>query len=95
MKHYLTSGFHFERVRRMLTMKIDHVDLEIIKVLKENSKLSLKEVGDKIHLTGQAVGARINKLIDSEIIENFTININKEKMGIKTTALIKIIHEYP
>ncbi len=71
-------------------MKIDNLDLEIMKILSENSKLTFKEIGEKIHLTGQAVGARVNKLVDEEIIENFTINTNKEKLGIKVTAMIKI-----
>lgn len=78
-------------------MNIDNVDLQIIDILCENSKLSFKEIGEKIHLTGQAVGVRINKLIDEGIIKNFTVNINKEKLGIKITAMITIImnsHEH-
>lgn len=71
-------------------MNIDTLDLEIIKMLSENAKLSFKEIGEKVHMTAQAVGVRINKLADEGVIENFTININKEKLGINTTALIKI-----
>jgi len=71
-------------------MSIDNVDLEIINILCENSKLSFKEIGEKIHMTGQAVGIRINKLIDDGIIENFTINFNKEKLGINIIAMIKV-----
>ncbi len=71
-------------------MKIDNLDLEIIRILSENSKLTFKEIGERVHLTGQAIGARINKLVEEGIIENFTININKEKLGIGITALIKI-----
>jgi Lrp/AsnC family leucine-responsive transcriptional regulator len=71
-------------------MNIDNVDFQIINILHENSKLSFKEIGEKIHLTGQAVGVRVNKLVDEGIIENFTININKAKLGINITAIIKI-----
>lgn len=71
-------------------MNVDEIDLKILNILKENSKLSFKDIGEKIHLTGQAVGARVNKLVDDGIIENFTININKENLGITNTAFIKI-----
>lgn len=71
-------------------MNIDNLDLEIINILSENSKLTFKEIGDKVHLTGQAVGSRINKLTNEGVIENFTITLNKEKLGVNITALIKI-----
>lgn len=71
-------------------MNIDNLDLEIINILHQDSKLTFKEIGDKVHLSGQAVGSRINKLTNDGIIKNFTININKEKLGINITALIKI-----
>lgn len=71
-------------------MNIDQIDTQIINMLMENSNLSCKEIGQKIHLTGQAVGIRISKLIENGIIENYTIKVNKEKIGINITAFIKI-----
>lgn len=71
-------------------MNIDQVDYQIIDILIENSKLSYMEIGEKIHLTGQAVGVRVNKLIEEGIIENFTVAINKEKIGIQIIAMIKV-----
>lgn len=71
-------------------MNIDYIDFKILNILSKNSKLSFKEIGKKVHLTGQAIGARINKLIDYGIIKNFTINIDKEKLGINITAMIKV-----
>lgn len=71
-------------------MNIDQIDNQIIQILQDNSKLSFKEIGERIHLTGQAVGVRINKLIEEGIIENFTIAVNKEKLGITINAMIKV-----
>ncbi len=71
-------------------MYIDSVDFQIISLLKENSRLTYKEIGDKIHLTGQAVGARITKLVEEGYIEKFTIALNNEKLGVSLTAFIKI-----
>lgn len=71
-------------------MSINPIDLEIITLLQENSRLSYKEIGEKIHLTGQAVGVRITKLIEEGIIKKFTVSVNQEKLGLPITALIKI-----
>lgn len=71
-------------------MSFDEIDLKIINTLKENSKLTFKEIGEIVHMTGQAVGTRVNKLIDEGVIEKFTIDINKEKLGVISTSFIKI-----
>lgn len=52
---------------------MDKKDREIISLLTENSRLSWKNIGNKVYLTGQAVGARVQQLIDDRIIEKFTI----------------------
>ena len=71
-------------------MNMDEVDYRIIDILEENAKLSFKEIGERIHMTGQAVGMRVNRLIQEGVIEGFTIKTNKEKQGIQVIALIKI-----
>lgn len=71
-------------------MKFDNIDLEILNILKQNSKITFKELGSKLHMTGQAIGARVTKLIDEGVIKNFTINIDKTKLENITTSFIKI-----
>ncbi|WP_297632268.1 AsnC family transcriptional regulator [uncultured Clostridium sp.] len=71
-------------------MKLDDLDIAILKELKLNSKLTFKEIGERLHLTGQAVGNRVNKLIENNIIENFTININENYLGFKNTSYVRI-----
>ncbi|MGL5634714.1 MAG: Lrp/AsnC family transcriptional regulator [Sarcina sp.] len=71
-------------------MKIDNIDLEIINLLKNNSKITFKEIGEILHMTGQAIGLRVTKLQDENIIQNFTININKNKLENTITSFITI-----
>ena len=58
---------------------MDELDQQILYLLNENSKLSNKKIGEKIHLTGQAVGQRIAYLKDQGIIENYTITIKQDE----------------
>lgn len=69
---------------------IDQTDFEILKLLDENSRIQWKELGQKIHMTGQAVGNRIRRLEDLGIIEQYTIAINRIKLGQIVTAFVTV-----
>jgi Lrp/AsnC family transcriptional regulator, leucine-responsive regulatory protein len=69
---------------------LDHIDLKILEILKENSRMSWKDIGSRVHLTGQAVGNRIRRLEDLEIIEDYSITVNQEKLGRPVTAFITV-----
>ena len=49
-----------------------------------------QEIGKQVHLTGQAVAARIRRMQDLEIIESFTITLNQEKLGNPLIAFITV-----
>ncbi|WPH52012.1 winged helix-turn-helix transcriptional regulator [Enterococcus faecalis] len=54
---------------------MDTIDEKILNLLKQNSKLTNKEIGKIVHMTGQTVGTRILKLQDEGIIQGFSIVI--------------------
>nr|MCX3331078.1 winged helix-turn-helix transcriptional regulator [Bacillus pacificus] len=49
----------------------DSTDFKIIKLLQENARMNWKEIGERVHLTGQAVGKRINKLEEAGVIQKY------------------------
>ena len=61
-----------------MNIELDPIDLKIIELLQQDSRLSHKEIGQQVHRTGQAVGGRIAQLIDAGIIKNYTIKIYYE-----------------
>lgn len=67
---------------------IDTVDLKIIDVLKENSRSSTLAISKKVNLSISAVSKRISKMEEEEIIEKFTIKVNREKMNYKLLAFV-------
>ncbi|ALS01004.1 transcriptional regulator [Enterococcus silesiacus] len=63
---------------------MDDLDQQIVQLLTKNAKLTNKEIGAIVHLTGQAVSQRITYLKDNGIIENYTITIkHAEKQFIR------------
>jgi Lrp/AsnC family leucine-responsive transcriptional regulator len=58
-------------------IQLDVLDLKIIEILKENSKLSYKEIADKIGLSTTPTYERIKRLEKNNIILKYTIHENK------------------
>ena len=68
----------------------DEIDFKILAMLKINSKISLKEIGEHVHLTPQGVSNRIIRLQDLGIITQYTICTNNSLLGKNITAFITI-----
>ncbi len=75
---------------RILSNMIDQTDIEIIKILTQNSRMQWREIGERVHLTGQAVKNRINRLENLGVIEGYTVKINSAKLGIEVTAFVTV-----
>jgi Lrp/AsnC family leucine-responsive transcriptional regulator len=60
---------------------LDKTDLEILNLLTKNSRIQWQEIGEQVHMTGQAVKNRINKMEKLGIIEGYTLKINHTKIG--------------
>lgn len=68
----------------------DETDVQIIKLLTKNSRSQWREIGEEVHLTGQAVRNRISRLEKLGVIEGYTIKVNSEKLGKKIIAYITV-----
>ncbi|MHC9161671.1 Lrp/AsnC family transcriptional regulator [Exiguobacterium sp. s131] len=69
---------------------MDATDRRIIEALQQNSRMTMKELGELVHLTGQATATRVKKLEDLGIIEGYTIRINEDQIGLPIHAMITI-----
>ncbi|MGP4064124.1 Lrp/AsnC family transcriptional regulator [Oceanobacillus sp. M65] len=69
---------------------LDSTDMRILDELSKNSRTTMKELGEKVHLTGQAAASRLAKLEDNGVIEGYSIKVNQNKIGCFIHALINI-----
>jgi Lrp/AsnC family leucine-responsive transcriptional regulator len=70
---------------------LDNTDMRILDELSKNSRITMKELGEKVHLTGQAASARVAKLEDNGVIEGYTIKVNQVKLGCFLHVFITIM----
>ncbi|MCX8656436.1 MULTISPECIES: Lrp/AsnC family transcriptional regulator [unclassified Gilliamella] len=59
---------------------MDKKDQKILKVLRNNSRQSWREIGEKVFLSSQAVGQRVQDRLNKHIIEKFTIKEQKRHL---------------
>lgn len=69
---------------------LDDTDRNILNELAKNSRITMKELGEKVHMTGQATSDRVAKLEDNGVIEGYTIKVNQVKLGYSIHAFITI-----
>ena len=74
---------------------MDELDYQILKYLKENSRIRISSISQKVNLSVTAVIDRIRKLENSGIIKQYTTVIDPEKIGKDITAFISVSLEHP
>ena len=70
--------------------KLDAVDLQIIRALEEDSRVSLRKLAHKLALTPNILHNRIKSLEKEGIIRGYIPIVDATKMGYALTAIIMI-----
>jgi len=69
---------------------MDKIDKKILDLLVENGRLSYVDIGKQLSMSRVAVRERVAKLIEDNIIEQFTVVINSSKAGKEVSAFFEI-----
>ena len=73
-----------------LNKLIDKLDLEILKILSRNSKISFSEISNLLNVSNTTIHVRIKRLQKLDVIKNFTITIDYGKLGFNYTCYMGI-----
>lgn len=76
--------------KELIYYKLDAIDEQILTMLQENARMSLKDIAEKVFMSPTAVGARIDKMLQEGVLEGFTTRINPEAMGHYIKAFINL-----
>ena len=74
----------------MQKFNLDDTSLKILALLQENARMSYTEIGQRIGMAVPSVKERIQKLEDNEIITQYTIKVNNEKIGYPIVAVTSL-----
>jgi len=69
---------------------MDQTDIEILRILQENGKTSMRELGSRVHLTSPAVSERVRKLEERNIITGYKAIVKPSKLNLTLEAYIGV-----
>jgi len=91
-----------------MSLQMDSTMWRLLKLLQENARLSLRQLGESIGLTAPAVTERVRRLEDAGIIKGYYADIDLPKVGLpimafvhltansaQSTAIRKAVHDLP
>ena len=70
--------------------KLDDIDLQILRTLQKNAKLTTKELADAVHLTPTPVFERQKRLEKKGYIKKYIAVIDADKMGLGMQVFCKV-----
>jgi len=73
-----------------LTKKIDDIDMQIISLLQEDSRLSFNKIAHKLGISVGTACNRVKSLEDREVLKGYTVLVDSNKVGYGLTAIILI-----
>ena len=71
-------------------LRIDELDIQIIKLLQEDSRLSYNKIAEKLGISVGTAYNRIKNLEERGILKGYTIIVDPDKVGYGLTALILV-----
>ena len=69
---------------------LDEIDLQILKTLQKNAKLTTKELADAVHLTPTPVFERQKRLERKGYIKKYMAVVDPEKLGLGLQVFCKV-----
>jgi len=70
--------------------ELDETDMEILSLLAANARRPFSEIGEEVGLSGPAVSDRVERLQETGIIENFTIDVDRAQLRAGVPVLIRV-----
>ncbi len=67
---------------------VDQLDLNIIKLLARDSRLSLRALAKELHTSVSTIHARLRKLVSKGVIRRFTVLTDYKALGYEITVII-------
>ena len=73
-----------------MATQLDETDLQILKTLQKNAKLTTKELADAVHLTPTPVFERQKRLERQGYIKRYVAVLNPDKLGLGLQVFCKV-----
>ena len=69
---------------------MDAIDRKILRVLQQDARASLQQVGQAVGLSPSPCWERIRKMELAGVIEGYTVRLNPQALGLNDTVLVQL-----
>lgn len=73
----------------------DHYDHRILIELQNDARLSMAELGRRVHLSQPAVTERVRKMEEKGVITGYHAKLDCEALGYQIQAIVRIVGQSP
>lgn len=80
--------------RRKSQRKLDRIDLNILKILQQEGRISYVELADKVGLSTTPCMERVKRLEQDNIIEGYQAKVNPSAVGLNLLVFVEISLHY-
>ncbi len=74
---------------------MDEIDLQILKCLRENSRINASFIGERVDMSVSAVIERMKKLDSSGVVKKYTLVLDPKQIGLDVLAYVSVSLEHP
>ncbi|PST82422.1 Lrp/AsnC family transcriptional regulator [Pedobacter yulinensis] len=74
----------------MNTLELDRTDLEILRMMQGNARISNVELAKALNMAPSGMLERVRKLEQKKVIESYSTQINAEALGQKLLAFVSM-----
>lgn len=72
------------------TFDLDNIDLSILRLLRQNARMSLQEMSRRTGISDATIQFRLKRMKANKVIEKFTVTANPAATGYTITAIILV-----
>jgi DNA-binding Lrp family transcriptional regulator len=76
-----------------MATSVDEIDSQMLQLLQSDARLSIRALADRLGISRANAYLRFNRLVDSQVIRGFTIDIDHHAVGLQTSAYVEISME--
>ncbi|MCC2635099.1 MAG: transcriptional regulator, AsnC family, partial [Ramlibacter sp.] len=69
---------------------MDPIDRKILKVLQQDARASLQQIGQAVGLSASPCWERIKKMELAGVIEGYTVRLNAQALDLNDTVLVQL-----
>jgi Lrp/AsnC family transcriptional regulator, leucine-responsive regulatory protein len=70
--------------------QLDRTDIEILRLLQDNARMTFSEIGRRVHLSQPAVAERVRLLEDAGVISGYHAHVDSTKLGYPIFAIMHV-----